>query len=150
MNIELAQISDINTINRVIESAKRHWGYSDDLMDIWLPDLLLKPEDFDIRTIWVLKKQKQIIAISSLVFLSNGVCELEDFWVIPAYMGCGIGRKMFQFIINHLEEIEAIKLVIISDPNAEKFYNKMGASRVDLFASKPEGRMLPIMELLIS
>ena len=149
MKIELAQISDINRINKVIDSAKRHWGYSDELMDIWLPDLLLKPEDFDKRSIWVIKKEKQIIAISSLVFLSNGIYELEDFWVSPANIGCGIGQKMFQFIINHLEEIKAVKLVIISDPNAEKFYNKMGASRVDLFASKPEGRMLPIMELLV-
>jgi N-acetylglutamate synthase-like GNAT family acetyltransferase len=150
MHIELAKISDINSINQVIESAKRYWGYSDELMDVWLPELLLKPEDFDKRTIWVIKKEKQIIAISSLVFLSNGICELEDFWISPAHMGGGIGRKMFQFIINHLEEIKAVKLVIISDPNAEAFYNKMGAIKVDLFASKPAGRMLPIMELLVS
>jgi N-acetylglutamate synthase-like GNAT family acetyltransferase len=149
MNIELAQLADIKVINRVIESAKRYWGYSDELMSIWLPDLLLKPEDFKLRNVWVLKKENEIVAISSLFFLSDGLYELEDFWVSPAFMGAGIGRKMFQFIINHLEDIEADKLVIISDPNAETFYNKMGAIKVDLFASKPEGRMLPIMELLI-
>lgn len=98
MNIVLAESTEIKEINRLIESAKRYWGYSDKLMDIWLPDLLIIPEDLTSRT----------------------------FWLAPSAMGKGLGRKMFQFIINHLKSVEAIKLVIVTDPNAEGFYQKMG------------------------
>lgn len=147
--IEIARLEDIKEINRVIESAKRFWGYSDELMNIWLPDLLLELEDFNPQTLWVTKKDKKIVAVCSLAFRSDSPCELENLWVSPSQMGEGLGREMFQFVINYLKSIKANKLVIVSDPNAESFYTKMGAIRVDLFASKPEGRMLPIMELLI-
>ena len=146
---ELARLADINEINRLIESAKRYWGYSDELMNIWLPHLLLKPEDFDSRTLWVMKLENEIVAVCSIIFPSDCSCELEDFWVSPLHMGQGIGRKMFHFVIKHLKSINEKKLVIVSDPNAESFYIKMGAVRASLVASEPKGRMLPLMELII-
>ena len=147
MNIVLAESTEIKEINRLIESAKRYWGYSDKLMDIWLPDLLIIPEDLTSRTFWLMKAQEEMVGVFSLSSLSDGVFELEDFWLAPSAMGKGLGRKMFQFIINHLKSVEAIKLVIVSDPNAEGFYQKMGATRVELVNSKPEGRVLPVMDL---
>jgi N-acetylglutamate synthase-like GNAT family acetyltransferase len=95
MNIELAQLTDIKVINGLIESAKRFWGYSDELMDIWLPDLLLKPDDFNSRTLWVMKLENKIVAVSSLIFSSEDSCELEDFWISPCEIGKGFGRQLF-------------------------------------------------------
>jgi len=149
MEIEIAKLSEINAINQLIESSKRHWGYNDKVMNLWLPDLLITTDNFSSLEIWVMKNKKVMGGVFSLSLMSEYIYELEDFWISPSEMGKGFGQKMFQFIINHLQNIKAKKLVIISDPNAEGFYKKMGASRVKLMESKPKDRMLPILELKI-
>ncbi|MUK70250.1 GNAT family N-acetyltransferase [Aliivibrio fischeri] len=149
MEIVLAESTDLTEMNKIIELAKRHWDYSDELMDIWLPDLLLNPENLIERTFWIMKENDEIIGVFSLSSISDGIFELEDFWLLPSVMGKGLGRKMFQFVINYLKSNKAEKLVIVSDPNAEGFYQQMGATRVKLVGSKPEGRMLPVMDLLL-
>ncbi|MGF1879263.1 GNAT family N-acetyltransferase [Photobacterium frigidiphilum] len=149
MEIVLAKSTDLTEMNKIIELAKRHWDYSDELMDIWLPDLLLNPENLIERTFWIMKENDEILGVFSLSSISDGIFELEDFWLLPSVMGKGLGRKMFQFVINYLKSNKVEKLVIVSDPNAEGFYQQMGATRVKLVGSKPEGRMLPVMDLLL-
>jgi len=147
MEIVLAESTDLTEMNKIIELAKRHWNYSDELMNIWLPDLVIIPENLIERTFWVMKEDDEILGVFSLSFVSDSIFELEDFWLLPSVMGEGLGRKMFQFVINYLKNNKAKKLVIVSDPNAEGFYQQMGATRVKLVGSKPEGRMLPVMDL---
>ena len=149
MNIVLAESTDITEINKLIESAKRHWGYSDELINLWLPDLLITPENIISRTFWCMKINEEIKGALSLSVISNGVFELEDFWLAPSLIGTGLGRKMFQYVISHLKSIKAKKMIIISDPNAEGFYQEMGAKRIKFIDSKPKGRVLPVMELSI-
>lgn len=149
MSIALAKLSEINSINRLIESSKQYWGYNDELMKLWLPDLLMTTQNFYSRKFWVMKKEGEIMGVFSLSLRSEAIFELEDFWISPSEMGKGLGQKMFKFVINQLIITKAKKLVIISDPNAEGFYIKMGASRVEFYESKPEGRMLPVLELTI-
>ena len=149
MNFEIAEPTEIEEINRLIESSKRYWGYSDELMEVWQRDLLVTRKDLNSRTFWLMKINTEMVGVFSLSLLSEGIFELEDFWLNPSAIGNGLGRKMFQFMIHCLQSTEATKLVIVSDPHAEGFYKKMGATRVKFVNSKPEGRMLPVMDLLL-
>lgn len=55
---------------------------------------------------------------------------LEHFWVTPEQIGCGLGRAMFASALVAARRCGATALHIKSDPNAEGFYQRMGARRV--------------------
>ena len=73
--------------------------------------------------------------------------ELEHLWVRPSGMGRGIGRHLFEWAVEVARAGGAATLVIVSDPHAEAFYERLGARRVDEVTSKPPGRMLPRLRL---
>ena len=49
---------------------------------------------------------------------------LDDLWVLPAFMGLGIGRTLFEHAISQAGTAQAIELD--ADPNAVPFYQRMG------------------------
>lgn len=149
MDIKLAELIDIPEMNILIEKAKRHWGYSDELMTIWLPDLLISSEDYTNRLFWKMSVNEEMLGVFSVSIIDDNYCELEDFWLHPLAIGKGLGGEMFQFVIRYLKKIKSKVLIINADPNAEGFYLRMGAERIKLVESKPKGRMLPLMELLL-
>ncbi|MGF1758856.1 GNAT family N-acetyltransferase [Photobacterium sagamiensis] len=147
LKISRAVISDLEEINFVITSAKQVWGYSEDSMELWLPDLLLEQSSLLSREFWVLKKGITIVGLYSLSEQSKGIFELEDCWVLPAYMGQGLGEQLFDHAVKNLQSLAAFRMHIVSDPNACDFYKKMGANCVGEQPSKPKGRYLPVLEL---
>jgi predicted N-acetyltransferase YhbS len=65
----------------------------------------------------------------------------------PDHMGHGIGDVLLRHAMACARENGADALRIVSDPNAETFYAKYGAERVDMVPSQPEGRELPLLRL---
>ena len=82
------------------------------------------------------------------VQIEVGEALLDHLWVLPQFMGRGVGRALFQ----HAEEIArasgAARMRIVGDPHAEQFYSRMGAT---VYGRKPasmdgEARFLPLLE----
>ena len=66
-------------------------------------------------------------------------------------MGLGVGKALFQDAQNKATDLGAQTMEIQSDPNAETFYQKMGAVTVgELESGSIEGRFLPLMQVKIS
>jgi GNAT superfamily N-acetyltransferase len=67
--------------------------------------------------------------------------------VLPENLRQGIGRRLFGHAVERARALGFGRLTIESDPNAEGFYQKMGARRVDLRSSQLEGepRKLPLL-----
>jgi len=143
--VEVAKASKdhLEVINRIILAAKRHWGYSEDLINVWKPELLMTPESFASKDVWLLAKNSKTIGVASISIISSQNFELEDCWLAPEYIGKGAGRFLFEFIINWLHKNNAVTLKIVADPNAAGFYEKMGANFVGMVPTKPKGRELP-------
>jgi GNAT superfamily N-acetyltransferase len=57
--------------------------------------------------------------------------ELEHLWVSPEHIGAGIGRALFDHAVCRAAALGPTTLSIEADPNAEGFYRRMGAERVD-------------------
>jgi GNAT superfamily N-acetyltransferase len=77
--------------------------------------------------------------------------ELDHLWVLPEYIGQGIGKQLFNHAIERCKILNISILKIESDPNAQAFYEKMGAKKIgeshsDLFS---ENRVLPMMEITL-
>jgi GNAT superfamily N-acetyltransferase len=73
--------------------------------------------------------------------------ELEHLWVLPERMGAGIGRALFNDAVGRAASLGAEVLGIESDPNAEGFYRRMGATRVGGISYSIAGqkRTLPVL-----
>jgi predicted N-acetyltransferase YhbS len=73
--------------------------------------------------------------------------DLEHLWVLPAWIGTGLGRRLFVRAMRRAHELGARTVTIESDPNAEGFYRKMGARRAGENVYELEGKehALPVM-----
>ena len=71
--------------------------------------------------------------------------ELDHMWVSPDHMGTGVGKALFVHAMRAAKGQNLSEVEILSDPNAEGFYQKMGAYRTGESVSEVDGepRVLP-------
>ncbi|MEZ9233868.1 GNAT family N-acetyltransferase [Vibrio amylolyticus] len=149
MEVTIPQKSELEELNHLIVAAKKSWGYSQEQIDMWLPSLIATETTLCDRDYRLARNDDgQPVFVYSLAALSSGIYELEDCWVAPEFKGHGYGRKMFEHMVQNLESKQAHKLEIVSDPNAEGFYRRMGAVKVGETLSSSSGRYLPKLELV--
>jgi predicted N-acetyltransferase YhbS len=97
---------------------------------------------------WAAVQNDRCIAYYSLKN-DGGFLWLDNLWVLPGFMGQGIGRDLFQHALERSRILGAVIMGIVSDPNAQNFYEKMGARKVGEVQSEVDGqpRVLPVMEI---
>lgn len=122
--------------------SKRYWGYSDALIELWRCDLEFSPESIRAWTVFTAEQAGCLVGVFA-VSKSWDTDELEALWVHPSCVGRGLGRVLFHKAVAEARAQGATSLVIKSDPNAEPFYIRMGASPAGSVASTPVGRRLP-------
>jgi GNAT superfamily N-acetyltransferase len=150
MNIRVSRAlpEHAEALTEIAISAKRYWNYPETWIQHWLPQLTISPEYISANEVWMMLDDEKIIAFYALS-QSENVYELGHLWVLPEYIGQGIGKQLFQHVLEGCKLLNISTLKIYSDPNAQTFYEKMGAVKVseyhsDLFG---EDRVLPIMEI---
>jgi len=132
-------------------AAKRHWGYPEEWIVEWTPVLTITAETFANHS--VIKLEKMGVIVGFYVLRVDGlVADLEHLWVLPAVMGEGAGRHLFDHAARAALHAGARILRMESDPNAESFYLHMGASRVGQRPAPMGGveRALPLLEMTLS
>jgi GNAT superfamily N-acetyltransferase len=139
--------------------AKAHWGYDRELLDRWANDLVITAQDIDRDAVLVaeLGDDTPTPSIAGFARISRGAgtqlerpapARLNDLWVEPPHIGSGVGRALFDAACEVARTLPADQLLIVSDPNAEGFYLRMGARRIGEEASEVvDGRQLPILLL---
>jgi N-acetylglutamate synthase-like GNAT family acetyltransferase len=73
-------------------------------------------------------------------------------WVAPENIGTGVGKELFIHAMQSAAKQNVSEVGIVSDPNAEGFYRKMGAHQIgDVFSESPDEagnpRMLPRLKV---
>lgn len=144
LEIRRASPADAATLTRIAHAAKRHWGYSDSLIELWKADLTVTVEFLNAHPVYAAVHGEQIVGFYALS-REDGVFELEHMWVDPAHMGAGIGRRLFDHAVATARGMGGSVLRIASDPNAEGFYSGLGARRAGEVTSTPAGRVLPLL-----
>jgi GNAT superfamily N-acetyltransferase len=140
--------SESPELTRIAHASKRHWGYSDDLMTMWQADLTVSPAAIADDLVFCAEVDGAIAAFYA-VSGDGPVREIEHLWVLPAHIGTGVGRALFEHMVEQLWGAGVSTLRIASDPNAAGFYERMGARRIGDVPATPEGRTLPLLELAI-
>lgn len=152
MNIHIRRAipSEADTLSHIALSAKAHWGYPQHWMEIWKPQLTFSPEYFEKNESWAAEYGDKPIAFYTLQE-KNGKAWIENMWVLPEYIGMGIGRQLFMDALSRSRLKGYLILQLEADPNAVSFYKKMGMYQVGESNYPVEGqdRILPVMELVL-
>lgn len=139
---------DAEVLTQIALSAKAHWGYPEHWMEIWKHQLTFSPTYFEENESWVAEADNTPIAFYTLQD-RNGKAWIENLWVLPEFIGQGIGRQLFLHAVELTRQRGYKLLQLEADPNAAGFYEKMGMYRIGERRSEIDGqpRILPIMEM---
>lgn len=149
-NIRRVVSGDHERLTHIALSSKQHWGYLPHWMEIWTPQLTFTPEYFEENESWVVEANGIPIAFYTLQDKSE-IAWLENLWVLPEYIGRGVGKELFHHAVNLARQRGSKILQLEADPNAAGFYEKMGMKRIGERHSQVDGqpRILPIMEMTL-
>ena len=81
----------------------------------------------------------------------DDIAWIENLWVLPKYIGKGIGKRLFIHALSRARKYGYSKLQLVSDPNAIGFYTRMGMKKIgeSRFSIEGQDRILPIMEMIL-
>ncbi len=136
-------------LTQITIAAKRHWGYPDKWMQLWIPVLTISWEYISENETWMRVVENKPVAYYSLK-QDLGELWLDNLWVLPEHMGQGLGRSLFEHALERSRSRGFSSLKIEADPNAQSFYEKMGARKIgERQHGEMDGqpRILPVMEI---
>ena len=144
--IRAALISEAKALTEIAKQSKAFWGYSKAHIKIWDADLTITEHMLKTMMAYVYIHQNQIVAFYIFGLPKNKTVELEFLFVLPNFIGKGIGTLLMKhFLEKARANVDFIR--VLSDPNAEDFYTSFGFSKIGKKESSIAGRFLPIMQL---
>ena len=146
VEVRRAGPEEAGALGRVAFAAKGHWGYPGRWMELWRPCLEVSPGFVRDNEVYVAVSAGEPVGLYALVGGGRAL-DLEHLWVLPAWIGTGLGRRLFGHAMSRAQELGAKTVTIESDPNAEGFYRRMGARRAGENVYELDGgeRVLPVM-----
>lgn len=145
-SIRRAQDSDCGELTAVAHAAKRSWNYPEGYIRLWTNDLTVTTELVRDHPVYVATDADGVVGFYALTGTPPAL-ELEHFWVTPGRMRQRVGATLFAHAIQVARAAGAATITIASDPNAQGFYEKMGARRIAEVPSTPAGRTLPVLQV---
>ena len=146
--IRRAARDEAGALSRLAMRSKASWGYDADFMDRCRPELTVGETHIIEHSTYVAAAGDEILGFFALAPLEDepGACDVAFFFVDPDHIGRGIGRALWRRMVRAAARGDATRIVIESDPSAEGFYARMGASRVgDRPSPVDPARRLPVL-----
>ena len=152
MDVEIlpATPDQAEALTQIAFAAKRHWGYPEHWIQLWSPLLAITPEFIEQYETYVACEDDELIGFYA-ISVEAEKASVEHLWVWPEYMGKGVGAKLFKHMLSRCKELGMRILEIESDPNAQGFYEQMGAKKAGEVLSEVDGqpRILPLLEITL-
>lgn len=138
ISLRAASPDEAERLTEIACRSKAHWGYSAEQMAAWRPAFLTVTADYITRHSPVVAVDDEcgVVAFAALERGPRGAV-LEHLWVLPGFMGRGIGSRLFRHIAG-----QASDFTFTSDPQADGFYLKQGARIIGEVESERQGRTL--------
>jgi len=144
MKFRIAETGDLETLNAISVKSKAYWGYPEAWIEKWLDELTLNDEKLSKQNVLVIENENKIVGFSSIVE-NNENYEIVHLWLLPAYIGKGLGKKLLAKTIESFVKTDK-EIIVVADPNAVPFYQSQGFVIFDKVESFPKGRFLPVMK----
>ena len=120
---------DSARLTQLAHESKRFWGYPEHWIEHWKQDLTISFDFIENHQVFVAESEGTIVGFYALV-AHHEKLELDHLWVAPDQIGKGVGKLLFLHAMESAHEQKYSEVGILSDPNAEGFYRKMGAARI--------------------
>jgi GNAT superfamily N-acetyltransferase len=135
---------DFERLREIAVDAKAHWGYDRALVEDWATRGDFEPESLRARLVYVAEADRAPIGWAALIPRGE-VGWLEDLWVTPAWIGRGVGRRLFEHVADRARELGARRLEWEAEPNAQGFYAHLGGTYVRESEVTEWGRVLDVL-----
>ena len=142
-----ADFKDAKTISEVALKSKAYWGYTNEQLESWIDELTITSEYISKNSSYVYKLNENIVGFYIIEMLNMTTISLEFLFVLPEFIGKGIGHQLISHAIEKARNLKGFVLNTLSDPNAESFYAKYGFKTISHHESSIPDRFLPEMEL---
>ena len=141
-----ASPGDADALTRIAFASKQYWGYPERWISRWSETLTITPEFVRGNGVYAAVAGDEPIGFYALSGAGYEL-ELEHLWVMPAWIGSGVGRLLFEHAMDRATSRGAKHVEIEADPNAEGFYLRMGARRTgeNVYEIEGQRRALPRM-----
>jgi GNAT superfamily N-acetyltransferase len=125
IQIVRAELQDSVLLKEIAVASKGHWGYSDHLMTEWAQTPIITAESIAADVVYKARTELSVMGWYRLL-PHSATAILEDLWVLPAFMGKGIGRALFEHAVAQARHFGVQNIELDADPNAAPFYERMG------------------------
>ena len=148
IEIREAQAGDATALTAIALAAKRHWGYPEDWITAWTPQLTLTPELLRTLPSWLAMLHGEPVGFVSLAD-HDPDWGIEHLWILPSHHGRGVGRRLLATALDFVARRRPGRVTIEADPNALGFYVHCGAHQIGTVPAPVLGtaRELPLLEI---
>ncbi len=157
--IRSAKGNEANILSEISFESKGYWRYPQEYFAIWSKELTITTDYLEQNDVVVYEKDDRIVGYYAIVELVEDIQFsgiriakgrwLDHMFILPRFIGQGIGTKMFNHLRNWCVTENVRELGILADPNSKGFYLKMGCRYMGEFPSTIKDRTTPYMVLLI-
>ena len=133
---------DAGALTRIALAAKRHWNYPEEWIRLWRRDLVVTDGYMHDHPVYVAVIDRSPVGFVALD-MRAGSEEVDHLWVLPRWMGRGIGRRLMERALAHCRYAGVESLRVLSDPHAAEFYRRLGAVYEGEAPSRPAPRTIP-------
>ena len=146
MRIRSGREDDFERLREIAVEAKAHWGYDRARVEEWALAGDFEPESLRERLLYVAETEGRPVGWAALIPRGE-IGWLEDLWVDPAWIGRGLGRRLFERVAAEARQRGARRLEWEAEPNASGFYEHLGAAYVRDSEETEWGRVLEVLGL---
>ena len=146
--IRRASPEEASTLTNIAHEAKSYWGYPEHWIKHWESDLTITGEFIRDNQVFLLEAEGEVRGFYALI-VKGETAELEHMWVLPAYIGTGLGKELFLDAMERAAAFAVRDVEISADPNAAGFYERMGARQIGEVDASIDGqaRKLPRLKI---
>lgn len=150
MLIRKARREEAGILTDLSMRSKAYWGYDDAFMAA-CTEALRVPEDAIEKYSTYVAEDGGRVAGYFMLIVEDDKGYLESLFVEPEYIGHGLGKLLWDELMEVAKEAGVYEFTIDADPHAEGFYIRMGAEKEgEKESSVFKGRMLPRLRMKIS
>jgi GNAT superfamily N-acetyltransferase len=141
--IQRAKPEDAPLLRQVAIQSKGYWDYPTHWMEQFARAPIITPESITVDVVYEACVEKEVVGWYRLL-PQTPTASLEDLWVLPAWIGRGIGRALWEHAAAQARLLGARAVELEADPNAVPFYQRMGFRVIGQSLSE-WGRYIPRM-----
>ena len=107
--IQKATIKDTDLLTNIALTSKAHWGYSYELIESWRSDLTVTSKMIKDVFVYKFLQNDKTAGFYILNQPIENKIELEMLFILPEFMGKGIGKKLLLHAFTKSRKLHAKK-----------------------------------------